>query len=99
MVRERDGVWEIAGVLDWENAFLGSPVWDVGSLFRYASRYSLDFRDAFARAYRGVGGELPDDWTTLSRLLDATRVVAILAGERELPSAFDECRAIVASLI
>ncbi len=99
VVRQRSDVWEIAGILDWENAFFGSPLWDVGSLFRYASRYSLDFRMAFAHAYADAGGELPDDWWTLSRLLDATRVVAILAGDRELPSVFDDCRAIVSTLI
>jgi fructokinase len=91
--------WEIAGVLDWENAFLGSPLWDVGSLFRYSTRYSTDFRYAFARGYRDAGGELPEDWWTLSRLLDATGVVGILAGDRELSSVFDDCRSIVANLM
>ena len=95
----RDATWYVSGVIDWDAAAIASPLWDVGSLFRYASRYPLDFRERFARAYRAAGGRLPDEWWRLSRLIDATRVVRILGEEHELPVVFDECRSIVADLI
>lgn len=95
----RAGTWEIAGVLDWEMAAIGSPLWDIGSLFRYATRYSTEFRAGFGRGYRAAGGSLPDEWWTLARLLDVTRVVAILSETRDLSTVFDDCRSIVASVI
>ena len=90
--------WTINGVLDWETASIGSPLWDLGSLFRYAGRYDVDFRRAFAQGYRATGRELPDEWWYLSRLLDTTRLVATLAEDRELPSVFDDCRVILADV-
>jgi len=94
-----EGTWDVGGILDWEAATIASPMWDVGSLFRYAPRYSADFRASFAHGYRAGGGRLPDEWWRLSRLVDVTRVVRILSEERELPSVFDDCRDIVAGLV
>jgi aminoglycoside phosphotransferase (APT) family kinase protein len=94
-----DGRWAPSGVLDWESAGAGSRLWDVGSLFRYACRYPPPFRAAFARGYRDAGGTLPSDWWDAARLLDATRLVAILAEPRELPTVFPECRDLIASLL
>jgi aminoglycoside phosphotransferase (APT) family kinase protein len=91
--------WNVAAVLDWESASIGSPLWDLGSLFRYARRYSRQFRVDFARGYGEVFRELPDDWWFQSRLLDATRLVGVLAEERDLASVFDDCREVVARLV
>lgn len=99
LVRQADtGGWAISGVLDWEYAATGSPMWDVGSLFRYHHRYSPDFRDHFADAYREAGGTLPDDWWRTARLLDATRLVGILNEDRNLPTVFAECRELIEQL-
>lgn len=90
--------WEISGVIDWETAAMGSALWDVGSLFRYARRYSAEFHELFEQGYRAGGGELPPDWWRSARLLDATRLVAILSEERELPGVFAECRELIESV-
>lgn len=97
--RDGDGGWEISGVIDWESAGTGSAMWDVGSLFRYPLRYTPLFRDEFERGYRAAGGELPEDWWRAARLLDSTRLVAILAEPRDLPSVFAECRELTASIV
>jgi aminoglycoside phosphotransferase (APT) family kinase protein len=100
LVRATDGgAWQVAGVLDWESATLGSALWDVGHFFRYPRRYSPEFRAEFARGYRAAGGALPGDWWRLARLLDATRLVATLNEPRELPGVFAECRELVASIV
>jgi len=91
--------WIPTGVLDWESAHVGSALWDVGSLFRYWRRYDEEFRAAFARRYRAVGGSLPDEWWRLSRALDITRLVTILDEERELPSVFFDCRELIGDLL
>lgn len=100
LVRERgDGGWEVSGLIDWEAAGVGPALWDVGSLFRYPRRYSPAFRTGFARGYRAAGGGLPREWWWLARLLDATRQVATLGEERELPTVFAECRDLVESVV
>ena len=100
IVRADDsGTWIVAGVVDWESATTGSALWDVGSLFRYARRYSTEFRAEFERGYGDGGGNLPHNWWHRSRVLDVTRVVTTLNDERDLGSVFDDCREIVADLL
>jgi aminoglycoside phosphotransferase (APT) family kinase protein len=82
----------IVGVLDWEEAFFGWPLWDVGSLFRYPRRFGDAFRRNFESGYRAAGGRLPKDWWTAARWLDATRQLATLDEEKERPVVFAECR-------
>lgn len=94
-----NGEWGISGVIDWEEAAAGSVLWDVGSLFRYPRRYSDEFRTLFERGYRAAGGRLPPDWWHTARTIDATRLVAILSQERELPGVFAECAELVGSIV
>jgi aminoglycoside phosphotransferase (APT) family kinase protein len=96
---DESGEWRIGGVIDWEDAAAGSALWDVGSLFRYTRRYSEEFRALFARGYRGAGGKLPPRWWLSARTIDATRLVAILSEERELPGVFAECAELIESLV
>jgi aminoglycoside phosphotransferase (APT) family kinase protein len=95
-----NGDWRISGLIDWEKAFCcGSPVWDMGRLFRYPKRYSEAFRQRFERAYCAAGGTLPEDWWRIARLLDATQLIAILNEEQELPLVFAECRELLEALV
>ncbi|HEU0031865.1 MAG TPA: aminoglycoside phosphotransferase family protein [Kofleriaceae bacterium] len=90
--------WRIGGIIDWEIAGTGSPLVDIGSLFRYAPRFEPAFVRAFAAGYREADGELPDDWYLLARLLDAVRMIDILDENRELPGVFADCRMLLAHL-
>jgi aminoglycoside phosphotransferase (APT) family kinase protein len=94
-----DGGWRISGLIDWEAAFSGSSLWDLGSLFRYGRHYSETFRQRFERGYRDAGGALPEDWLRAARLLDATRIVATLNEEREMPVVFAECRELIEEVV
>jgi aminoglycoside phosphotransferase (APT) family kinase protein len=90
------GGWRISGVIDWENAFTGALLWDVGRLFRYSRRYPETFRRRFERSYLDTGATLPDDWWQTSRLLDAIRLIEIFDEEDDLPVVFEECRELLA---
>jgi aminoglycoside phosphotransferase (APT) family kinase protein len=90
--------WRIGGVIDWEATSTGSPLLDLGSIFRYADRYDAKFRADFERGYREADGTLPDDWLNMSRLLDATWVVDMLDERRELPGVFADCRMLLTKL-
>lgn len=89
--------WRIAGVIDWESAGTGSPLVDVGSLFRYALRFDAAFVDAFELGYREEGA-LPDDWYRRARLLDAVRMIDMLDGVHELPGVYADCRMLLTKL-
>ena len=64
----RDG--HIAAVLDWEFAFAGSPLNDIGNFLRYSAQQQPTYESGFVNGYRAAGGKLPDDWKRLSRMVD-----------------------------
>jgi aminoglycoside phosphotransferase (APT) family kinase protein len=96
---ERGERWRIAAVVDWEDAFTGWAMWDVGSLFRYPGRYGQAFQDQFESGYNSRGDSLPGDWRRIAAFLDATRQVATLDSERELPAAFADCCQLLETLL
>jgi aminoglycoside phosphotransferase (APT) family kinase protein len=84
MVREVEGKWRCAAVLDWEFAFSGSPLLDVGNFLRY-ERNALPLREPyFSRAFVRAGGRLPDDWRRIARVIDLTALCEKLTRD-ELP--------------
>lgn len=93
------GTWEVSGLIDWEGTTTSSPLQDVGSLFRDLDRYDPAFVDSFARGYRAAGGQLPDNWLLLGRLLDATWLVDALDDERIEPALLADCRRLLTRLV
>ena len=77
-----NGRWQVAAVLDWEFAFSGSPLLDVGHFLRYESRDAPLREPHFSRAYVESGGSLPDDWRRLAQVVDLTALVECLTHSR-----------------
>ena len=90
--------WRITGVIDWEATSTGSPLFDLGSLFRYADRYDATFRADFERGYREADGTLPERWLLAARLIDATWLVDALDEPHEIPGLHADCRMLLARL-
>ena len=69
---KRDGHrWIITGILDWEDAFFGSPLWDA-SRFICFERQTRPCREPhFSMGFCDNGGSLPKDWSEFSRALNA----------------------------
>jgi aminoglycoside phosphotransferase (APT) family kinase protein len=65
-----DGRWSISAVLDWEFAFSGSPLTDIGNMLRFREELPAGFADGFIAGYRDGGGELPERWREISEALD-----------------------------
>ena len=65
-------------VLDWEFAYSGPALMDVGQLIRW--RLPQSFVTAFENAYRASGGSLPGDWMRLAETFDLANLVGLLAG-------------------
>jgi aminoglycoside phosphotransferase (APT) family kinase protein len=91
--------WRVSAVLDWEFAFAGPPLVDVGLFLRAGEALPGGFRDAFASGYRDAGGELPGEWLPLSRLVDVVSQVTFLDDPRERPRVFAETAGVVRETI
>jgi aminoglycoside phosphotransferase (APT) family kinase protein len=87
--------WRVSAVLDWEFAFAGPPLVDVGLFLRAGEALPAGFREAFAAGYREAGGELPADWLPLSRLVDLLSQVTFLDDARDRPRVFAETTEVV----
>jgi fructokinase len=72
--------WQVRAVLDWEFAYAGDPLADVGNWLRFADRHPASYRDAFLSAYADAGGDLPPDWASRAAVLDAMALADFLAG-------------------
>jgi aminoglycoside phosphotransferase (APT) family kinase protein len=70
LVLDRGGRWSISAVLDWEFAFSGSPLVDVGNMLRFRTSYPPSFVSGFIAGFRAAGGDLPPDWQEVSEALD-----------------------------
>lgn len=73
------GPWEVAAVLDWEFAFSGSLLHDVGHVLRYERPGRPSLEPHFSDAYIASGGRLPDNWRDLARTLDLTALCDTLS--------------------
>jgi aminoglycoside phosphotransferase (APT) family kinase protein len=104
LVNEVNAKWQVAAVLDWEFAFSGSPLLDVGNFLRYDSVRQPLREPYFSRSFVEHGGELPENWRQVVRVIDLTALVECLSHDY-LPddvvseiltlinSTLDDCRA------
>ncbi|HEU0027476.1 MAG TPA: aminoglycoside phosphotransferase family protein, partial [Ktedonobacterales bacterium] len=71
LVAREGGAWRVAGVLDWEFAFAGPSLFDLGQLLRReATLLPLGFAADVIAAYRARGGFAPPGWRRMALLLD-----------------------------
>ncbi len=91
--------WDVAGVLDWEFAYAGTPLFDIGILLRYEARFPAGFAAAFARGYREAGGRLPPAWRHISRVLDVLNLCDFLSAPQASDVLIADVRALVAATL
>jgi aminoglycoside phosphotransferase (APT) family kinase protein len=100
ILMQRSGAgWKVGAVLDWEFAFAGPPIVDVGLFLRAGEALPHGFREAFTSAHAAAGGELPADWLPISRLVDLVSQVIFLSGPRDRPNVFAESVAVIQETI
>jgi len=81
LVREDNGQWVVAAVLDWELAFSGSQLLDVGHFLRYEKACTPQQEPFFSQGFIESGGQLPEDWKAIVRVIDLTGLVECLTHE------------------
>ena len=77
--RGPDG-WRVTAVLDWEFAFVGASVFDLGSLLRREATLPPGFAAACVAAYRAHGGFAPAGWRRMTLLMDLINLCDFLNG-------------------
>lgn len=81
LVRSVGGRWAVAAVLDWEFALASTPLTDLGNFLRYERAGCARAEPHFSRGYLDAGGVLPEDWRTLSRVVDMVALCEMLTRE------------------
>jgi aminoglycoside phosphotransferase (APT) family kinase protein len=84
LVHQENGKWVVAAILDWEYAFSGSPLLDVGHFLRYEKMSTPAVEPHFSRGFVEHGGLLPDEWREIVKVIDLSGLVECLTHD-ELP--------------
>lgn len=79
MMDQINGVWQVTAVLDWEFAFAGPPLYDLGVLLRPDPMLRSAFTAGVIEGYTDHGGMLPADWRRMIKLLDLINLCDFLA--------------------
>lgn len=94
-----DGRWEMAAVLDWEFAFAGPPLFDLGQLLRYRATLPPQYTAGVEAGYLAADGTLPAEWPRLTRLLDLMNLLGFLERPEANAPMVREVRGLVARTI
>lgn len=78
LARKERGHFSLAAVLDWEFAFVGSSLFDLGNLFRYEWLLPNEFEAACLQGYTDHGGVLPPTWKKITKLFDLINICTFL---------------------
>jgi hypothetical protein len=89
----------VTGILDWEHAFSGSPLWDAARFICFERRARPCREPHFSRGFCESGGSLPKDWSLFYRAINAVTATESLS-RPDLPERFvpDLSELIVATL-
>jgi aminoglycoside phosphotransferase (APT) family kinase protein len=99
LVDQVDGHWRVTGVLDWEFAFSGPPLVDVGHMVRYEQFSQPLVEPHFSEGFRAGGGTLPDDWFGLARAVDLMALCEFLTRPQLPDSILPELLELIAATL
>lgn len=70
MVKKINGRWKIAAILDWEFAFSGTYLLDIGLMLRYSHKLPKYYEEKFIEGIQSNGYRLPKTWKKQAKLMD-----------------------------
>ena len=91
--------WKVSGILDWEQAFLGSPLWDAARFICYERPDQPCREPHFSHGFSQAGGILPPDWTDFARALNTVSAALSLSRETTQPQFIPELQELVAAAV
>jgi aminoglycoside phosphotransferase (APT) family kinase protein len=99
IVQQQHGRWAVSGILDWELASVGSPLWDAARFICYEHRAQPCREPHFSRGFCDAGGSLPKDWTTTARVINLFTAAESLARPDLPPQFATELRDLVIAVL
>lgn len=78
LVREVNGTWKIAAILDWEFSFAGSYLLDIGMMLRYSDKLPAYYEQKFVEGIECHGKPLPKLWKKQAKLMDLICLLQLL---------------------
>ncbi|MBY0461747.1 MAG: aminoglycoside phosphotransferase family protein [Alphaproteobacteria bacterium] len=78
LVSKIDGKWQVSAILDWEFAFAGSYLMDMGLMLRYAHKLPKTYGDSFLNGLKESGEDLPKTWKEAAKLMDLLCLLQLL---------------------
>lgn len=79
LVQRQESRWTVSAVLDWECAFSGPPLFDIGNMLRFTEELPSSYVKGFLTGFRRSGGEIPEGWRNISQTLDLYALAGFLA--------------------
>lgn len=70
LVKEVNGHWHIAAILDWEFSFAGTYLLDIGLMLRYSHKLPNCYEKNFILGIESTGEALPSSWKKKAKLMD-----------------------------
>lgn len=70
LVKEVNGTWQIASILDWEFAFAGTYLLDMGLILRYSHKLPFCYEQSLIDGIQHHGFKLPVTWKKQAKLMD-----------------------------
>ncbi len=70
LVKQINSKWQIAAILDWEFAFAGTYLLDMGLMLRYSHKLPACYEKSFIAGIETQGTPLPLNWKKQAKLMD-----------------------------
>lgn len=86
---------KLLAVLDWEFAMAANALADPGNFFRFSYDYPEFAKACFESGYRSVSEDLPDNWESVSRLLDLAAMCGFLSRQSNYSRSFHTARVVI----
>ena len=78
LVKKINNQYQVSAILDWEFAFSGNYLFDVGLFLRYRHRLPETYEQKFIDGVIAGDKPLPPDWKKSSKLLDILSLLSVL---------------------
>lgn len=93
-----ENTFKVAGILDWEFAFSGSYLFDIGTLFRF--EVPKPFEEYFIETYQVEANmTFPDTWHKMIKLQDLSNLIGLLNTPHECPNRIHDIKILIEEIL
>ncbi len=90
--------FKVAGVLDWEFAFSGSYLFDIGTLLRF--EVPTGFEQRFIEVYSIEAGiKFPENWHKMIKVQDLSNLIGLLNTAHECPNRIRDIKVLINDIL